>query len=75
MNTRCAAARPSTCRRLDRCAAIDLKRFILSVSARTAPAALLRIWQRRRAARLAHEIVAAEEMLEQFREAETADLA
>ena len=80
MSVRCAEARPSTCRRSDRCAAtvlgalgaIDSKRFIFSAAAWTAAA--LWIWQRRRAARLAHAIAAADEMLEQFREAETADL-
>jgi hypothetical protein len=55
--------------------AIDLKRFILSAAAWTATAAALWTWQRMRAARLAHEIAAVDEMLEQFREAETADLA
>lgn len=55
--------------------AIDLKRFIFSAAAWTATAAALWFWQRKRAARLAHEIAAVDEMLEQFREAEAADLA
>jgi len=49
--------------------AIDPKRFVLSAIAWTATAAALWLWQRKRAARLAHE------MLDQFAETEAADLA